>query len=104
MNKAALLITHKTLPGKRDAVRQVWERHLKPNIASNPAHEAYFYCYDDKDPDVILAFQQYRDRVSPQDFVKAPWYADYIEEVMPLIAGEPEVRAITPVWAKGGSN
>jgi quinol monooxygenase YgiN len=104
MNKAALLITHRTLPGKRDEVRQVWERHLMPNIARNPAHEAYFYCYDDNDPDVICAFQQYRDRVSPQDFVKAPWYAAYIEEVTPLIAGEPEVRAVTPVWAKSGLN
>ncbi|MEZ0167388.1 putative quinol monooxygenase [Microvirga sp. TS319] len=102
MNKAALLITHRTLPGKRDEVRHVWEKHLKPNIASNPAHEAYFYCYDDKDPDVILAFQQYTDRISPQDFVRAPWYAAYIEEVTPLIAGEPDVRAVTPVWAKGG--
>jgi quinol monooxygenase YgiN len=75
-----------------------------PNIASNPAHEAYFYCYDDNDPDVICAFQQYRDRMSPQDFVEAPWYAAYIEEVTFLIAGEPEIRAVTPVWSKGGSN
>jgi quinol monooxygenase YgiN len=104
MDKAALIITHRALPGKRDEVRRVWESHLKSNISGNRAHEAYFYCYDDKDPDVICAFQQYTDRVSLQDFVKTPWYAAYIEEMAPLIAGEPEIRAVTPVWAKSLSN
>lgn len=103
MNKAALFVRLRARPGKRDEVRQVWERHLKPNIAGNLASEAYFYCYDDMDPDVVCAFQQYSDRVSPQDFVKAPWYAAYIEEVTPLLAGQPDVRAVTPIWVKGGS-
>jgi quinol monooxygenase YgiN len=100
MSKAALFITHKALPGKRDEVRRVWEKHLRPNIAENPAHEAYFYCYDDADPDVICVFQQYVDHEAPKDFVKAPWYAAYSDEVSPLLAGPPEIRAATPMWAK----
>lgn len=47
MNKAAIFIRHKTLPGKREEVRKVWERYMQPLIAQNKGHEAYFYCYDD---------------------------------------------------------
>jgi hypothetical protein len=46
MTKIALLIQHKTKPGKRDRVHQIWERYMQPNIAKNPGHEAYFYCFD----------------------------------------------------------
>lgn len=104
MSKAALIITHKVLPGKRDEVRGVWEKHLRPTIAANPAHEAYFYCYDDNDPDVICAFQQYADRASAQAFVKSPGYATYVAEVSPLLTGQPQVRAVTPMWSKGGAD
>jgi quinol monooxygenase YgiN len=100
MSKAAVFITHRALPGKRDEVRRVWERHLQSNIAANPAHEAYFYCYDDNDPDTICVFQQYADRTSAQDLLAASWYAAYVSEVTPLLAGQPEIRAATPVWSK----
>jgi len=53
MSKSALFIRHRSLPGKRDEVRRIWEKHLPARIASNPAHEAYFYCYDAKDPDLV---------------------------------------------------
>jgi len=100
MSKTALFITHRALPGKRDEVRRVWEKHLQRNIAADAAHEAYFYCYDDSDPDTIRVFQQYADRASSQEFLAAPWYAAYVSEVTPLLAGQPEIRAATPVWAK----
>ena len=101
MNKVALFITHKALPGKRDEVRRVWQKHLQPAIAGNPAHEAYFYCFDDDDPDTICVFQQYADRKSAQKFLKAACYAAYLDEVSPLLAGQPQVRSATAVWANG---
>ncbi len=101
MSKAALFIKQRALPGKRDEVRRVCEKHLKPRVVANPAHEAYFYCFDDNDPDAICVFQQYADRVSSQEFLEAPWYATYVNEVSPLLAGQPEIIVATPVWAKG---
>ncbi len=59
MNSSAVIIKHKTQPGKRDELRQVWEKHMAPAIAANPGHLAYFYCFDNSDPDAICAFQQY---------------------------------------------
>ena len=100
MARTALFIRHRALPGKRDEVRRIWEKHLQPTIAANPSHEAYFYCYDDNDLDTISVFQQYTDRVSSQEFLTAPAYAEYLREVTPVLAGPPDVRAATPIWAK----
>ena len=100
MTQVALFIRHKALPGKRDEVRGVWEKHLRAHIADNAAHETYAYCYDDNDPDTIVVFQLYADRSGPQDFVKAAWYPAYEQEVTPLLAGESEFRTATPMWVK----
>ena len=101
MTKVALFVKHKTQPGKRDEVRRVWERHMRPHIASNPRHEGYFYCFDNNDSDSICAFQQYADLESSQDFLKTESYAAYLNEVEPLLAAPPEVTSVTPVWVKG---
>jgi quinol monooxygenase YgiN len=103
MSKTALFIKHKALPGKRDEVRRVWEKHLQRRIADG-AHEAYFYCYDDQDPDMICVFQLYGDPSGPKDFVRAPWYPAYEEEVGPLLTGESEFRSATPMWIKGAAS
>ena len=103
MTKTALFIKHKAKPGKREEVRKVWEKHLRPRIGENVAHEAYFYCYDDNDPDMICVFQLYTDHTGPQGFVKQPWYPAYEAEVGPLLTGESEFRTATPFWIKGGA-
>lgn len=100
MSKTALFIKHRALAEQRDEVRRIWEKHLKARIVANPAHELYFYCYDDNDPDTICVFQQYADRESSQKFMETPWYAAYINEVALLLAGQPEISVATPVWAK----
>jgi quinol monooxygenase YgiN len=101
MSKVALFIKHKTVPGKREEVRRVWERLMQPQIAQDKAHEAYFYCYDDNDPDSICVYQQYSDREAAQAFLKNPSYAVYLEESRLLLVGEPEITTATPVWMKG---
>lgn len=42
MTRTALFIQHRTLPGKRDEMRQIWERHVKPRVEANSAHLFYF--------------------------------------------------------------
>ena len=96
----ALIIKHKTQPGRREEVRKVWERHMAPAITSNPGHTAYFYCFDNADPDSICAFQQYWRVEASQDFLRTSRYAAYLKEVGPLLAGPPQVTALTPVWSK----
>jgi len=100
MNSFAVIIKHKTQPGKRDEVRQVWEKHMAPAIAANPGHLAYFYCFDNGDPDVICAFQQYSSAEASKAFLQTASYAAYLEEVESLLSGPPQVAALTPMWVK----
>ncbi|SDP39197.1 Quinol monooxygenase YgiN [Rhodoferax sp. OV413] len=102
MSAFALIIQHKTQPGRREEVRAVWERHMAPAIAANPGHTAYFYCFDNADPDSIYAFQQYASAEASRDFLKTSSYAAYLQEVEPLLVGPPQVTALTPIWSKGG--
>jgi quinol monooxygenase YgiN len=100
MTSLALIIKHKTQPGKRDEVRQVWERHMAPAVSANPGHLAYFYCFDNADPDAIVAFQRYASAEAAGDFLKTDSYAAYLQEVEPLLSGPPQVTALTPMWSK----
>jgi len=102
MSKPALFIRHTTRPGQREAVRRVWHKHMAPAIAANDGHEAYFYCFG-ADPDTICAFQQYRDRDAADAFLETPAYAAYLEEVTPLLSGEPEVTVLDVMWSKDPS-
>jgi quinol monooxygenase YgiN len=100
MPRTALLITHQVRPGRRDAVRAVWERHMAPAIAANPGHEAYVLCLDPSAPDAVCAFQVHR---SPEDaaaFLATEAYRAYEREVAALLVGPPEVKPLTPVWSK----
>ena len=100
MSKAALFIRHQAQPGRRDDVLRVWEKHVKPRVESNPAHEAYFFCYDNSDPDVICVFQLYRDSASMQGFLSGAWYAGYLSDVSRFIAAQPQITPAALVWAK----
>lgn len=100
MSKTALFVRHQAQPGKRDHVRRIWQKHVQPRVEANPTHEAYFFCYDDNDPDVICVFQLYSDRNSMQNFLQGTWDAEYLKEVSQFIASPPQLTPTGLVWAK----
>lgn len=100
MTHLALTIRHQTRPGLRDDVRKVWEAHMVPAVDVNPAHLAYFYCFDNVDPDAVHAFQVYDSAESAQRFLETDAYAAYLRAVEPLLSGPPQVIPMTLVWAK----
>lgn len=100
MSKTALFIRHQAKPGQRDAVRRVWEKFVKPRAAANPAHEAYYFCYDGKDADVICVFQLYTSETAMHDFLKGAWYADYLKEVGEFVAVPPQLTPADLIWTK----
>ena len=102
MTSFALIIRHKSLPGRRHEVQRVWEKYMAPAIAANPGHIAYCYCLDNADPDSIYAFQQYQSAEAARDFLKTERYGEYLRNVEPLLSGPPQVTTLTPVWSKGG--
>ncbi len=100
MSQTALFVRHQAKPGKRDDVRRVWEKHVQPRAAANPGHEAYYFCFDQNDPDIICVFQLYRDSAAMQDFLKGDWYAAYLQEVGEFVAMAPQLTPADLVWAK----
>ena len=100
MNKSALFIRHQALPGRREEVQRIWERHVKPRVEANPAHEAYYFCYDDIDPDVVCVFQLYRSEAAMQEFLSGPWYPVYLEEISSVVAAPPQISPASLVWSK----
>ena len=95
-----LFIVHRALPGRRDDVQRVWETHMRPAVATNPGHLAYAYTFDDADPDVIRVFQHYASREDSAAFLAGTSYAAYARAVEPLLAGAPELHAVTVCWTK----
>lgn len=81
-------------------MRKVWETRMAPAVAVNDGHLAYFYCFDNADPDAISAFQVYDSAESSQQFLETDAYRAYLRDVEPLLSGPPQVTALTPVWNK----
>ena len=100
MSKTALFVKHKAKPGNRDAVRQVWEKYVKPRVEENPAHEAYYFCYDDNDQDRICVFQLFSDKDAVKTFMAGEWYPEYLGKVTDLVAEEPQIISAAAIWMK----
>ena len=100
MSTCALFIVHKTRPGLRDSVQEVWLRNMAPAVGANPGHLCYVYSFDASDPDEICAFQQYASAEAAAEFLSHPGYLKYLEEVGPLLEGPPSVRHLIPQWSK----
>ena len=98
MSAHAVFITHRTRPGMRDAVRDVWLKHMAPAVESNAGHLAYFYCFDAADGDVLRVFQLYADAAAAAAFLEHPNYAAYLAEVESLLADAPQVHPASPQW------
>lgn len=95
-----VIIEHHVRPGSREAVRAVWEEHLRPAIVANAAHEAYAYMYDSEDPNVIRAFQQYTNAEAASAFLTTPEYVAYVVAVEHLLIGPPAVTRTDIIWTK----
>ena len=72
MSKLALIVKTRTKPGARDQVR-----------------------------DVLYLFEVYRDQGTLQQAAQAPWFAEYMGQAAPLLAGEPQVTMASSVWETG---
>ncbi|MAE67751.1 MAG: monooxygenase [Phycisphaeraceae bacterium] len=100
MSKTALCVRHRAKPGHRDDVRRVWEQYVKPRASRNPAHEAYFFCFDDEDPDVVIAFQLLSSSEAVESFMPGDWYPQYLDQVGEHIQEPPRITRASPLWIK----
>lgn len=100
MTPIALIIKHRTLPGRCDDVHKGWLEHTVPAIAANPDHAAYFYLLNETDPDVICAFQLYAS-LGVSGLSQNGGLRGLSERGRALLSGLPQVMLRTLVWKKG---
>lgn len=103
MNKMALFVRHRAKAGMRSQVEGVWAEHVKPRVETNADHEAYFFCHDAEDPDVVCVFQLFRNAEAIQEFMSGDWYPRYLAEVSQVVAEAPQIVQASPTWIKPGS-
>ena len=97
---SALFVRHKALPGKREEARRIWEKHVRPRVEKNPDHLAYYFCFEDGDPDAVCFFQLYANADAVAAFLEGGWYPEYLAEVGKVVAGSPVLTTASLVWAK----
>ena len=100
MPKIALFIKTRVIPGKRDAVKRLWESHLKGRVEKSNAQKVYFFCYDRDDENIVCLFEYYDDSSVMDKNAESAWFAKYMEQVGPLLDGWPEVTTMDPMWVK----
>ena len=100
MSSTALFIIHQTKQGKREEVKMVWLKHMAPAIQENAGHLAYFYTFDNNNPDSICAFQHYESEQAAKDFLSNPNYQRYLVESRELLEKEPQIMSLSPQWVK----
>jgi quinol monooxygenase YgiN len=103
MAKVASLLTVKAQPGRRDDVRRLWDKHVRPRAEADDAQELYVICEDTQDADTLHLFAIYANPEAMAENARSAWFTEYLNAVTPLLAG-PGVRSTaTPIWAKGAA-
>lgn len=100
MAELALFITVRTRSGKRDALKALWESHLKHRAAANGQQSRYVYAFDAADENVIRICEVYETRAGFEANAGQDWFAAYMAEAGPLLDGQPEFHMAEPQWVK----
>lgn len=101
MSKVAIIMKVTTLPGRRAELRELWDIHLRRRVETNSAQELYLVVEDAVDPDALHLIEVYGDPEEMARNAQAPWFAEYLNEAGPLLAGPATMATGEPVWAKG---
>lgn len=96
-----MIIKSTAASGKRDELYQLYLDHLAPRAEANEDQEVVVWCADQQDPNSFVLFEIYGDAEALGANAGAEWFAAYMAEAMPLLAGEPEVIMAEPRWSTG---
>jgi quinol monooxygenase YgiN len=97
----AVFVKLKAQPGKREEVKELWEKHVKPHQESTPEILSCCYCYAMEDEDTICAFELLSGPSAAEAAMNSEWFSAYQEALRPLLAGPPEATAASLIWSKG---
>ena len=98
--EVALFLTIETQSGKREALVGLWDEHLKTRAAEDDVHIDYIFALDMHDPNVVHITEVYTTQDAFQANAQSAWFVDYMAQVSPLLAGEPDFAMARPYWIK----
>ena len=96
----ALFLTIKTQPGQREALVELWDKHLKTRAAENSDHVRYVFALDMAEPDTVHITEVYATKAAFEANSQSPWFGAYMAEAGKLLAGEPDFAMASPHWVK----
>lgn len=96
----ALFLTITTQPDQRGVLVELWDAHLRERAAEDENHVSYVFALDIADPNVVHITEVYATQAAFQANSQSAWFAAYMEEAGPLLAGEPGFALATPHWVK----
>mgnify|MGYP001796104568 CR=1 FL=1 len=98
--EVAVFLTITTQPGQREVLVDLWDAHLRDRAAEDDSHVSYVFALDMMDPNMVHITEVYATQAAFEANSQSPWFAAYMEEVGPLLAGEPAFAMATPHWVK----
>ena len=97
----AMIVTSKAQEGRRGDIHALWLEKLAPLAEQNTSQAVVVWCDDQHDPNAFHLFEIYESQEAMGENAQNPAFAEYMQEAMPLLAGEPTVAMATPTWSKG---
>lgn len=98
--EVAVFLTIETQPDQRDALVDLWDEHLRTRADEDDVHIDYIFALDMNDPNVVYITEVYTTQAAFQANAQSEWFASYMAEVGPLLAGEPIFAMASPYWVK----
>lgn len=99
MAKTALFVKLNIKPGKREEVKRLWEKYVKPHSVADKNQERGYYCYG-QDENTICLFELFSEGYNTAATMEKDWFKAYSNAVGPLLASPSEVVFGYPVWVK----
>ena len=97
-----MIVRSKAKPGRRDALRAAWDKHLRAATEADHSRLLYLYCFDADDPDAHMLVEVFRDGVGPPP-PDAPFFQEFMRDAGPLLDGMPVVQRAEVVWSKASA-
>ena len=100
MSKVVAITKLTAQPGKRDDLAKALQALLN-NVATEPGTEQYILHSDNNDADVLWTYEVFLDQSSLDAHSGSEAMKAAGPQVAPFLAGEPEIRFLTPLGGKG---
>lgn len=95
-----IFIHAKTKPGMRPNVFAEFEKYLAPKAQSNSRQLLVSWCEDIQDQDTFHLVECYENMAAFKANSSLPEFAQYMQAVQPMLAGQPSFSMAKPKWTK----